>query len=64
MDAEPILGYVSDPITYGIQVSKRHRRVRFNFSENAPYSSLPSQIWGFHAHLDTHSTNTWTAIPR
>ena len=21
-------------------------------------------IWGFHAHLDTQSTNTWTAIPR
>ncbi len=20
--------------------------------------------WGFHAHLDTHSTNTWTVIPR
>ena len=20
--------------------------------------------WGFHAHLDTQSTNTWTAIPR
>ncbi len=22
------------------------------------------QAWGFHAHLDTHSTNTWTVIPR
>lgn len=21
-------------------------------------------IWGFHAHLDIQSTNTWTAIPR
>lgn len=21
-------------------------------------------VWGFHAHLDTHSTNTWTVIPR
>ncbi|OSN73107.1 hypothetical protein BV352_05692 [Pseudomonas syringae pv. actinidiae] len=20
--------------------------------------------WGFHVHLDTHSTNTWTVIPR
>lgn len=21
-------------------------------------------VWGFHAHLDAQSTNTWTAIPR
>ncbi|WP_194932778.1 transposase, partial [Pseudomonas aeruginosa] len=21
---------------------------------------LTRRLWGFHAHLDTHSTNTWT----
>ena len=26
--------------------------------------SLLRHYWGFHAHLDTQSTNTWTAIPR
>ncbi len=25
---------------------------------------LEEERWGFHAHLDTHSTNTWTVIPR
>ncbi|TWC26997.1 hypothetical protein FBY03_1507 [Pseudomonas sp. SJZ079] len=27
-------------------------------------TSLLAMVWGFHAHLDTQSTNTWTAIPR
>ena len=26
--------------------------------------SLLRHYWGFHAHFDTQSTNTWTAIPR
>ncbi|ENM5224610.1 LysR family transcriptional regulator [Pseudomonas aeruginosa] len=32
-----------------------HRYLGFTF---------PASGCGFHAHLDTHSTNTWTAIPR
>lgn len=27
-------------------------------------NDVPLAEWGFHAHLDTQSTNTWTAIPR
>ncbi|OSN83368.1 Aconitate isomerase [Pseudomonas syringae pv. actinidiae] len=26
--------------------------------------SVAYSDWGFHVHLDTHSTNTWTVIPR
>ena len=27
-------------------------------------ANITGNGWGFHAHLDTQSTNTWTAIPR
>ncbi len=40
---------------------------RFNSGTEADKSELLKDIlaiWGFHAHLDTHSTNTWTVIPR
>ena len=41
----------------GLSCSEIYRRIAAG--------TFPAQVTcGFHAHLDTHSTNTWTVIPR